>query len=445
MTTNTPSKVEVARRPRLPILAWLSGYQVAWLRFDILAGLTTAAVVIPQAMAYATIAGLPVQVGLYTALVPMLIYVLLGTSRPLSVSTTSTIAILTAAELAVVVPGAGPGDTLMAASALALLVGVFLLLASLLRLGFIANFISAPVLTGFKAGIGLVIFIGQSGKVLGFSVPKAGFFETIYLVFENSASYHLPTFLTALLTLGILLILPRILPRLSAPLVAVAAGIAASALFKLGDAGVALVGEIPAGLPALRFPDLATAGQLGLGALGIALMAFVESIASARAFAGHKDPPADADRELFALGAANLGGRPATSDAGGRRYLANCGEQSGRSAQPACGAGYSWIRGPDAALPGAADRLDAAGDAGRPSHGGSAWACQGGRVSSNSSHPSGRVLVGDHRTIWRSGTGHTGRDHDRGGCLSAGVDLRSQPPTTLHVGTKTRHRYFSPL
>ena len=308
MTTSTPSKIDSAGHHWLPILNWLPGYQRELLRFDILAGLTASAVVIPQAMAYATIAGLPVQVGLYTALVPMLIYVLLGTSRPLSVSTTSTIAILTASQLALVVPDGSPADILVAASALALLVGVFLLLASFLRLGFIANFISAPVLTGFKAGIGLVIFAGQLGKVLGFSVPKAGFFETIYLVIKNLPSYQLPTFLTALLTLSILLVLPRILPRLPAPLLAVAAGIAASSLFNLGDAGVALVGVIPTGLPSLRFPDLAAAGQLGLGALGIALMAFVESIAAGRAFVGHKDPTVEANRELFALGAANLGG-----------------------------------------------------------------------------------------------------------------------------------------
>ena len=126
----------------VPIAGWLSRYQPAWLRFDLVAGLTAAAVVIPQAMAYAAIAGLPVQVGLYTALVPMLIYVLLGTSRPLSVSSTSTISMLTATELARVAQSGDPADYLVAASTLALLVGVFLLLAGLLRLGFLANFVS---------------------------------------------------------------------------------------------------------------------------------------------------------------------------------------------------------------------------------------------------------------------------------------------------------------
>ncbi len=154
----------------IPTLGWLPRYQPAWLRADLLAGLVAAAVVISQAMAYASIAGLPVQVGLYVALAPMLVYALLGTSRPLSVSTTSTIAILTAATLAAAVRGGNPADYMIPAATLALLTGVFLLLASVLRLGFLANLVSVPVLTGFKAGIGVVIFVGQLGKVLGISL-----------------------------------------------------------------------------------------------------------------------------------------------------------------------------------------------------------------------------------------------------------------------------------
>lgn len=307
---NSPpnSQENHAGQKRLAILNWLPGYQRTWLRFDIVAGLTAGAVVIPQAMAYASIAGLPVQIGLYTALVPMLVYVLLGTSRPLSVSTTSTIAILTVTQLDAAVHSNNSADYLVAAATLAFLVGIFLLMASLLRLGFIANFISAPVLTGFKSGIGLVIFVGQLGKVFGFSVPKAPFFRTVFFVIQNLRLTHLPTLAVAILTLVILLVLPRLLPRLSAPLVAVAVGIAASAFFSLGDAGVALVGEIPPGLPSFRLPDLALVSQFWTGAMGIALMAFVESIASARAFADHNDPPIDSNRELFAIGMANLAG-----------------------------------------------------------------------------------------------------------------------------------------
>ncbi len=151
----------------------LSGYQKDWFRFDAVAGLTTAAVVIPKSMAYASIAGLPVQAGLYVALVPMFVYALLGTSRPLSVSTTSTIAILTAAELEIAVPGGDSAHLMAAASTLALLVGAFLVVAGLLRLGFLANFISDPILTGFKAGVGVVIIVGQVPKLLGVHIESS--------------------------------------------------------------------------------------------------------------------------------------------------------------------------------------------------------------------------------------------------------------------------------
>src|SRR5262245_30190618 len=141
-------------------------YRREWLRPDLVAGLTTAAVVIPKSMAYATIAGLPVQVGLYTAFVPAIVYAMLGTSRPLSVSTTATIAILTAAELDGLTP-ADPAVLLQATAVLTLMVGAILLLASILRLGFLANFISEPVLVGFKAGIGVVIIVDQAPRILG--------------------------------------------------------------------------------------------------------------------------------------------------------------------------------------------------------------------------------------------------------------------------------------
>src|SRR5687768_7544081 len=134
----------------LPLLEWMFSYRGEWLRPDLIAGAITAAVVIPKAMAYATVAGLPVEVGLYTVLVPMLVYAFVGSSRVLSVSTTTTIAILTGTQLALVVPDGEPAALLTASATLTLLVGGLLALASLLRLGFVANFISEPVLIGFK-------------------------------------------------------------------------------------------------------------------------------------------------------------------------------------------------------------------------------------------------------------------------------------------------------
>ena len=157
------------------------------LRLDVVAGLTAAAVVLPKAMAYATVAGLPVAVGLYTALVPMAIYALLGTSRVLSVSSTTTLAILAGTQLGLVVPDGDPARLIAATATLSALVGVMLLLARLLRLGFVANFISTPVLTGFKAGIGLVIVLDQVPKLFGLHIEKHGFFRDVLSVAHPAA------------------------------------------------------------------------------------------------------------------------------------------------------------------------------------------------------------------------------------------------------------------
>jgi len=295
-------------RKYLPILGWLPVYPSKWLRQDLVAGLITAAVVIPQSMAYATIAGLPVEVGLYTALVPMVVYVILGTSRPLSVSVTSTISILTATTLLPVVQSSDPADYLTAATTLAVLVGVFLILAGVFRLGILANLISQPVLIGFKAGVGIVIFVGQISKVLGVSIEKAPFLQTMAALIQSLDEIHWFTFGVALVTLAILIFLPRFTKSVPSPLVAVVVGILASALLNLESLGVALVGEIPSGLPSLTLPDLSLLGLLWPGALGIALMSFIESIAAGRSFTQKGEPTIDANQELFALGFANIGG-----------------------------------------------------------------------------------------------------------------------------------------
>lgn len=304
----TPPSAPTVLARRLPIVRWLSGYQAGWLRVDLLAGLTAAAVVIPQAMAYAAIAGLPVQVGLYTALAPMVAYVMLGTSRPLSVSASSTIAMLTATALAGAAPGAGHEQLMEAAATLAVLVGGLLVLASLLRMGVVANLISLPVLTGFKAGIGVVIFVSQLGKILGIQVAKGSFLHTVLSLLSRIGGLHPLTLAVGLAMLAILIVLPRFLPRLSAPLVAVVAGIAASALLHLAAHGVKLVGPIPGGLPTFAWPELSLVRVLLPGALGIALMSFTESIAAARSFQKHGEPEPDANQELLALGMGNLGG-----------------------------------------------------------------------------------------------------------------------------------------
>jgi high affinity sulfate transporter 1 len=292
----------------IPILGWLPQYKSSWFRLDLVAGLTAAAVIIPQAMAYASIAGLPPEIGLYSALTPMLIYALMGTSRTLSYSITSTIGMLTATTLAAVAPGGTREELISAAATLAVLVGALLVLASVLRLGVIANFISTPVLTGFKAGIGVVVFVGQLSKILGISVPKGPIYETIPALLSGLDDLHWMTFILGLVTLAILIFLPRLSPRLSAPLVAVVFGIAVSGLLNLEAQGVKLAGDIPPGFPSLSLPDLSLVQALLPGAVGIALMSFTQSIASARAFQKHGEPEPDANQELLALGLANIGG-----------------------------------------------------------------------------------------------------------------------------------------
>jgi sulfate permease, SulP family len=278
------------------------------LRFDVIAGLTAAAVVLPKAMAYATVAGLPVAVGLYTAFIPMVIYALLGSSRVLSVSSTTTLAILVGAQLGLAVPDGDPAKLVTATATLTALVGALLLLARLMRLGFVANFISAPVLTGFKAGIGLVIVLDQMPKLLGIHIAKQGFFRDLLSVAHHIPELSLLTLAVATATLLVLIGMERLWPHSPAPLVAVGGGIAAAWFFGLQALGVSTVGLIPQGLPALTLPDLTLVEQLVPGALGIALMSFTETIAVGRAFAAPGDPPINANRELVATGAANLGG-----------------------------------------------------------------------------------------------------------------------------------------
>ncbi len=302
----------------IPMLDWIAGYQPGWLRADLIAGLTSAAVVIPKAMAYATVAGLPVQVGLYTVFIPMMIYAVLGTSRPLSVSTTTTIGILTATQLALVAPSAAPDELIVASATLAMLVGALLVLASILRLGFIASFISDPVLTGFKAGIGMVIVLDQAPKLLGIHFDKGGFLENLLALVGHLPETSLPTLLVGGAMLVILVGLERFAPRVPAPLVAIAVAIAASGLLALSSFGVETLGHIPQGLPSLTAPNLDLIQQLWPGAIGIALISFTESIASARAFAERSEPRPEPNRELLATGIGNaVGGLFGAMPAGG--------------------------------------------------------------------------------------------------------------------------------
>ena len=287
---------------------WLRGYGRDSLRHDVFAGITAAAVVVPIAMAHATIAGLPVQAGLCTALLPMVAYALLGTSRPLSVSTTSTLSVLVAAATARVASGASPAEAMAIASTLAVLAGAMLVLASVARLGFLANFISQPVLTGFKAGIGCVIIVDQVPKILGVHIAKAGFFRDVLAIAAQAPALSVPTLVIGIAVIAIVFGLRRWAPSAPAALIGIAGAIAACGFFGLQGAGVETVGEARGGLPPFSMPRFGLADDLWLAAVGIALMSFTESIASARAFVQPGEPRPMANRELLATGVANIAG-----------------------------------------------------------------------------------------------------------------------------------------
>jgi high affinity sulfate transporter 1 len=316
---------------RVPAFDWLRTYQPAWLRADVVAGLTAGAIVIPKAMAYATIAAIPLQAGLYTAFLPMIVYAVLGTSTVLSLSTTTTIAILTGAAI-----GGSSADPLTATATLAILVGAILLVARMFRLGFLTNFISDPVLTGFKAGIGLVIVVDQAPKLFGIKIHKENFFADVWAILTHLQDTKPATLMVALGTFAVIFVFEKFFKRVPAPLMAIGLGTAASAYFALSASGVSVVGEIPGGFPNLTLPDAQLALEMWPAAAGIALMSFTETITSARAFAPRGSHRPDSNQELVAVGASNIvGGLFGAMPTGGGTSQTNVNVQAGAKTQVA--------------------------------------------------------------------------------------------------------------
>ena len=285
----------------------LRHYRGEWLRGDLLAGVTVAAYLIPQVMAYATVAGLPPVAGLWAALAPMLVYALLGSSRQLSVGPESTTAIMTATALAPLAL-ADPARYAALAAALAVLVGVICLVAGLCRLGFLADLLSRPVLAGYMAGVAVIMIAGQLGKVTGVEVEGEEFVDQIRSFLAGVGGFHLSTSLLALGVLVLLFALKHYLPRVPAALTAVLLATALVMVFGLDRTGIDVVGAIPAGLPAFGLPQVALADlrELLIPALGIAVVGFSDNTLTARIFAARKDEDINANAELRALGVCNL-------------------------------------------------------------------------------------------------------------------------------------------
>ncbi len=293
----------------VPIARWLPGYDRSSLRGDLVAAIAVWAVLVPQAVAYAAIAGAPPQAGLFTALGAGVLYAIFGTCRELDVGPSSTIAITAAAALVPVAAGFPAQEYTALLAALAVLTGIALLAAGFLRLGLVADFLARPVLVGFISGIGVVIAAGQLPKLLGLEVPGGNVPETIWRLIGALDEVGWRTPVLGLTCLVALLGLRRIAPRIPWALVVAMSSIVLSRALDFSAHGIAVISDVPRGLPTPTIPDigLGEVSALSGGALALALVALAESIGAARSLAAQRGYEIDPNQELVALGAANVG------------------------------------------------------------------------------------------------------------------------------------------
>lgn len=322
----------------VPITAWLPAYPREWLRTDLIAGVTLWGMVVPAAMAYAQMAGVPPQVGLYTAFAALLGYAIFGTSRHLKVTASSTMAVMSAAVVGSIALG-DPARYYMLTTGLACTVGFLLLVAGFARLGFISDFLSKSVITGFVFGLAINITVGQLPKLFGVPATSGDAFQQLAGLVSNLYLTNPWTLILGAGALMVIFLIKRFYPRIPAGLVALALGILAVSIFNLDEKGVSIVGVIPTGLPRPGLPGipLADLPYLLTGAVGIVFLAVGESLGSARAYATRYRYEIDPDQELIALGAANissglfrgftadvsLSSTAAADEAGGRTQLSS--------------------------------------------------------------------------------------------------------------------------
>jgi high affinity sulfate transporter 1 len=287
-------------------LAVLADYDRSWLRGDVIAGLTVAAYLVPQVMAYSGLAGLPPVAGLWAALLPLAIYAVLGSSRQLSIGPESTTALMTATIVAPLAAG-DPGRYASLAAALAVITGVLCLIAWATRLGFLADLLSRPILVGYMAGIALIMIVSQLEKTTGVPVSGDGFFVELLSFVRGLPQVELETAVFATAVLAFLLLVQWRFPRAPGPLLAVLlASAAAVALRQYGHA-VEVVGAVPSGLPVPALPPLTELASLVLPAVGILIVGYTDTVLTARSFAARSGQEIDANQELLALGVGNIG------------------------------------------------------------------------------------------------------------------------------------------
>jgi high affinity sulfate transporter 1 len=294
--------------PYLPIRQWLPQYQLSWLPADIIAGLTVWAVMVPEAMAYAGIAGVPALAGLYAVPLPLFIYALLGTSRTLVVGPDSATALISSVTVSAVA-ASGSAEYITLTSAIAAIAGILFLVLGLLKMGWIANFLPLPVMKGFIQGLVWVTIIGQVPKIFGITVDNGNFWQKLAAILHQLPQSHPLTTAIGIASLGILLLLKKFLPKIPGALTAVIFSIIAVTVLGLAGKGVELVGDIQPGLPPLRIPTIPANRLQAIipGALAIGLLGYSESLGAAKAAAGKSGNEIDPNQELVSHGLANLG------------------------------------------------------------------------------------------------------------------------------------------
>jgi high affinity sulfate transporter 1 len=296
-----------------PIAHWIPGitviqtYDPAWLRSDIMAGIAVAAVAVPVGIAGASLVGMPPINGLYASILPLVAYAFFGTSRQLIAGTDAA----TCSIVATILAPLATGDVtryISLSMLLAMLSGVICIVAGIARLGFLTNFLSRPILIGYLNGIALTILVGQLGKLFGFALQSHRFFHTLFEFFSKLGQTHGLTLIIGLSVFALLRLLKHFAPKLPAPLIGVILAIAVTAVLRLDQQGVAVVGAVPAGIPPLKIPSL-QAGDLIpllLGAVGLTFVSFNSAMVAAQSFAMKNRYEIDSNQEFIALGVANI-------------------------------------------------------------------------------------------------------------------------------------------
>ncbi len=308
MTTAPDVAASSTARRWTPGLVTLLHYERGWLRPDLVAGVVLAAILVPQGMAYAELAGLPAVTGLYTTIACLVAYAIFGPSKVLVLGPDSSVSPLILASITPLLVVDDPASAVVLAGMLAVLVGLIEIGLGIARLGFVADLLSSEVRVGYMNGLAITIIVGQLPKLFGFSTDADGFVDEVQAFLSGLDARNTTTLITGVAVLAVLLLLPRMTSRVPAVLVAVVGVTVASAVLDLAAQGVATVGTLPQGFPTPRLPwtDAGDVVALAVGAVGITMVSLTDTIATASSFAARRGDEVDPNAEMVGVGASNV-------------------------------------------------------------------------------------------------------------------------------------------